>query len=111
EQAAHKALDHALKDAVIAKSNLPQAMTAAGIAIDKMRLLRELPTSRPVVSHELDPETQRRIDELGEVYDFARDYFAGGVSADHTSNGVSKPVDTAGALPAPEASDIPKPSL
>lgn len=44
ERAAHALVEHATQDKTIARSNVQQAMTAAGIAIDKMQLLRGLPT-------------------------------------------------------------------
>ena len=44
EQAAKKYVSHAIKDDVVSKSSGAGAMTAAAIAVDKMRLLRDLPT-------------------------------------------------------------------
>ena len=44
EQLAHKLLDHAAKDEVIHKMTGQQAVTSVAIAIDKMRLLNNLPT-------------------------------------------------------------------
>lgn len=44
ELAANKFVDHAMKDEVVLKMGGREAMTAAGIAIDKMQLLRNLPT-------------------------------------------------------------------
>jgi hypothetical protein len=44
EAAAHKFVDHATNDTVVNVMTGQQAMTAAAIAIDKMRLLRDLPT-------------------------------------------------------------------
>ena len=44
ELAAQRFVQHALRQEVVSSMNGQQAMTAAGIAIDKMRLLRGLPT-------------------------------------------------------------------
>lgn len=44
ERAAHKFIDHAVKDDLMLWTNSKDAITAAAIAIDKMRLLRDLPT-------------------------------------------------------------------
>ncbi len=44
ERAAHKFIDHAVNDDLILWTSSKDAMTAAAIAIDKMRLLRDLPT-------------------------------------------------------------------
>lgn len=44
EQAAAKYVSHALQDETVKKASGKDAMTAAGIAVDKMRLLRDLPT-------------------------------------------------------------------
>lgn len=44
EQAAHAFVDHATRKDTIGDMSGQQAMTAAGIAIDKMRILRGLPT-------------------------------------------------------------------
>ncbi|KAB2865836.1 MAG: hypothetical protein K8L91_07885 [Anaerolineae bacterium] len=42
--AAHKYLDHALKENVVEDTKGPQAITASAVAVDKMRLLQGLPT-------------------------------------------------------------------
>lgn len=44
EAAAHKFVDRATDDSVVGAMTGQQAMTSAAIAIDKMRLLRDLPT-------------------------------------------------------------------
>ena len=44
ELAAHKFINHALRDELLMWTSSKDAMTAAAIAIDKMRLLRDLPT-------------------------------------------------------------------
>lgn len=44
EDAARRFIEHATKKSVIERATASQAMTSAGIAIDKMRLLRGLPT-------------------------------------------------------------------
>lgn len=44
ERAARRFIKHAMKQEVVADASAREAMTAAGIAIDKMRLLRGLPT-------------------------------------------------------------------
>ncbi len=44
ESVARKYTEHALQDGVVGKANAAQLMTAAGIAVDKMRLLRGMPT-------------------------------------------------------------------
>lgn len=44
EETAHAYLQHANKEDVIAKVSGPQAVTAAAISVDKMRLLRNMPT-------------------------------------------------------------------
>lgn len=44
EEAARKFVEHATQEHVLGDASAREAMTAAGIAIDKMRLLRGLPT-------------------------------------------------------------------
>lgn len=44
EDAARKFVTHALREELLIWTSAKDAMTAAGIAIDKMRLLRDLPT-------------------------------------------------------------------
>lgn len=44
EKVAEKYVRHAMKDDIVLKSSGAGAMTAAAIAVDKMRLLRNLPT-------------------------------------------------------------------
>lgn len=44
EDAARMYIRHAQQDHIVARANASQAMTAAAIAVDKMRLLRDLPT-------------------------------------------------------------------
>lgn len=45
ERVAYQYLDHATKPEVVASASARDAMTAAGIAVDKMRLLRGMPTA------------------------------------------------------------------
>lgn len=45
EQAAHIFVDHAVNPKTVKKMSGPQAMTSLGIAVEKMRLLRNLPTA------------------------------------------------------------------
>lgn len=44
EEAAYKYVNHAMHEDVVSDTTGPQAMIAAGTAVDKMRLLRGLPT-------------------------------------------------------------------
>lgn len=44
EAAARRFVDHAMNQRILQEASTREAMTAAGIAIDKMRLLRGLPT-------------------------------------------------------------------
>lgn len=60
ERTAHAYLQHANLPEVIAETKGPQAVTAAAIAVDKMRLLRDLPTE--IVT--LLPGVLRALDQL-----------------------------------------------
>lgn len=62
EQAAYKMVAHATKDTVIEDMTGQQAMTSAGIAVDKMRLLRGLPTE--IV--QILPEVVAAIESMGQ---------------------------------------------
>lgn len=61
EEAARRFVNHAVKDAVLNEASTREAMTAAGIAIDKMRLLRGLPTE--IIS--ILPALIQKIEEKG----------------------------------------------
>lgn len=65
EKVAEQYVRHAMKEDVVAKSTGAGAMTAAAIAVDKMRLLRDLPTEivgvLPVVM-----EAYRALVDIGE---------------------------------------------
>jgi hypothetical protein len=60
ENAAHKFIDHAMKDELLLWTSSKDAMTAAGIAIDKMRLLRNLPTEIVAVLPDLVETIKRK---------------------------------------------------
>ena len=60
ERTARAYLEHANQAEVIAETKGPQAVTAAAIAVDKMRLLRDLPTE--IVT--LLPGVLRALDQL-----------------------------------------------
>jgi transcriptional regulator with XRE-family HTH domain len=62
ERAAYVFVDHALKPDVIEDMTGQQAMTSAGIAVDKMRLLRGLPTE--IV--QILPEVVAAIESMGQ---------------------------------------------
>ncbi|SRR5712691_223562 len=62
EQVARNYLDHATKPDVIAEVDGKAAVTAAAIAVDKMRLLRDLPT-----------EIIQSVGELTELANFFRE--------------------------------------
>lgn len=59
EELAQKLISHASRPEVIGKANVQQAMTSLGIAVDKMRLLRGLPTEIVAILPDL-VETIRR---------------------------------------------------
>ncbi len=70
ESAAHRFVDHATKDDIIDKMNGREAMTSAAIAIDKMRLLRDLPTvilGNALVLTELAEFLAERNQDFGEA--------------------------------------------
>lgn len=60
EQAAHRFIDHATRPETVAEMSGQQAMTSAGIAIDKMRLLRGLPTEIVAVVPDLIEVIRRK---------------------------------------------------
>jgi hypothetical protein len=65
EQAAHKFVNHAMRGDLLMWSSSKDAMLAAAIAIDKMRLLRDLPTEivriLPVITRISDKLTERGL--------------------------------------------------
>jgi transposase len=61
EDLARKLLEHALKDNIIGEMKGREAVTAAAIAVDKMRLLRDMPTE--IV--QLWPGFMDALNELG----------------------------------------------
>jgi hypothetical protein len=66
ELAAQRFVQHALRQEVVSSMNGQQAMTAAGIAIDKMRLLRGLPTEIvQIMPNLLERIRQRGLDAVG----------------------------------------------
>lgn len=68
EAAAHTFVDHATRANVVDKMNGQQAMTSAAIAIDKMRLLRDLPTEIVSIMPELVAVAKRHnLDALAAV--------------------------------------------
>lgn len=66
EAAAHRFVDRAV--AVSGEANAKDAMTAAAIAIDKMRLLRNLPTEIVAVLPDLVTELERSGVSASEVF-------------------------------------------
>lgn len=59
ELAAHKFINHALRDELLMWTSSKDAITAAAIAIDKMRLLRDLPTEIVGITGEFYAAAQR----------------------------------------------------
>jgi hypothetical protein len=68
ENAAHKFIDHALRDELLLWTSSKDAITAAAIAIDKMRLLRNLPTEIVAVLPNLLDAIDRRGLKASEVF-------------------------------------------
>lgn len=68
EETARKYLEHANKPEVVADASASQAMTAAAIAVDKMRLLRNLPTAIVHILPALLDEIDRHGMKASEVF-------------------------------------------
>lgn len=90
ETIAHSLLD-SFKDK-LPDASLKDAATAFGIAVDKMRLLREEPTSIQKTEAELTPE--ERAQRVRELLERARDRSVAAVSAGPDGRGVGPGVPT-----------------
>jgi hypothetical protein len=64
ERAAHKFMDHAMQDELMMWTNSKDAIIAASIAIDKMRLLREMPPEIAKLLPDLTQAFQRHGDRF-----------------------------------------------
>lgn len=68
EDAAHKFIDHAVRDELLIWSSSKDAMLAASIAIDKMRLLLGLPTEIVAVIPDLIAELEKGGASASDVF-------------------------------------------
>lgn len=69
EQVAWRMLEHALKDDVLGKMDGRAAVTSAAIAVDKMQLLRGLPTEIVAVLPQVLKAIEQRGLSAGDVFE------------------------------------------